>query len=50
VERDIVWTVQTMMNKLIDQYNSPLKVHNDFSILPKQRADLVVLGKDLKIE
>ncbi|GLB59186.1 hypothetical protein [Cytobacillus sp. NCCP-133] len=50
VERDIVLTVQTMMNKLIDQYNCPLQVHNDFSILPKQRADLVVLGEDMQIE
>lgn len=50
VERDIVWTLQTKINILIKEYNSPFIIHNDYTILPRQRADLVFLHESGQIE
>jgi len=45
-ERDLVWTVQTRLRKVIGQRGLPYEVFNDFPLLPGSRrgrsADLVI--------
>jgi hypothetical protein len=46
VERDVVWTIQTRMNKIIREKGLPFKVFNDFRMLRgdqrRRFADLVI--------
>jgi hypothetical protein len=46
VERDLVWTVQTHLRKLIDERHLPYQVFNDYPMLPGTHrslsADLVI--------
>jgi len=40
VERDIVWTVQTHITKLIEEQSLPYRVFNEYPILPGKRRSL----------
>ncbi len=40
VERDIVWTVQTHIAKMIEEWRLPYKVFNDYPMLPANRRSL----------
>ncbi|MYC07487.1 MAG: hypothetical protein F4X57_10005 [Chloroflexi bacterium] len=46
-ERDIVWTVQTHLNSEITRHNMPHRVFNDYTLLQKRRADLVILNNNI---
>lgn len=54
VERDIVWTIQCHILQEIAETGLPLRVFNDYGILPGSRrslsADLVLSGENSKIE
>lgn len=43
-ERDIVWTVQKQMMEAIDETRLPYCVLNDYTILGRVRADLVIIS------
>jgi|Deesub1362A_J573_1020465.scaffolds.fasta_scaffold21078_1 hypothetical protein len=49
VERDLVWTLQTRLNGLIQEKGLPYRVCNDYGILPGKRralsADIVILDE-----
>jgi hypothetical protein len=53
VERDLVWTAQTRLRKLISERPLPFEVFNDYPLLPGTRrargTDLVIRnpGKEL---
>ena len=42
-ERDIVWTVQTYISKVIAEQGLPLRIFNDHRMLPGKRADLAIV-------
>jgi hypothetical protein len=50
VERDVVWTLQTWLRREIDESGSPLRLFNDYPILPGKRrglsTDLAILDGD----
>jgi len=49
-ERDVVWTIQTHLIKVIEKGKLPHKVMNDYPILRSKRrslcADIAILGQD----
>ena len=45
-ERDIVWTVQTQLNKRIGELSLPYQVFNDYTMKPRVRVDLAILNGD----
>jgi hypothetical protein len=49
-ERDIVWTIQTNLIEQVAKQRLPLKVYNDFPIIPGKRrsltADIVITNAD----
>ena len=45
-ERDIVWTVQTQLNKRIEELNLPYQVFNDYAMGKRVRGDLAILNGD----
>ena len=45
-ERDIVWTVQTQLNKRIEELNLPYRVFNDYAMGKRVRVDLAILNGD----
>lgn len=49
-ERDIVWTVQTHIIKLIEQQNLTCRIFHNFPVLPGKTADLAILRQDNSIE
>lgn len=49
-ERDIVWTVQTHIIKLIEQQELAYRMFHNFPILPGKTADLGILRQDNHIE
>ena len=46
-ERDIVWTVQTQLNKKIEELNLPYQVFNDYTIESRVRVDLAILNSGI---
>ncbi len=54
VERDVVWTVQMHLVKKIKELNLPLRVYNDYPMLPGSRrarsADLVIVNQADEVE
>jgi len=49
-ERDIVWTVQTHIIKLIEKHNLAYRIFHNFRILPRKTTDLAILRQDNSIE
>ena len=45
-ERDIVWTVQTQLNKKIAELNLPYRVFNDYRMQSRAWVDLAILNGD----
>ena len=45
-ERDIVWTVQTRLNREIEKRGLPYRVFNDYTMEPRVRVDLAILNDD----
>ena len=43
-ERDIVWTVQTQLNKKIEELNLPYQVFNDYRMKSRAWVDLAILN------
>lgn len=39
-ERDIVWTLQMQLKQLVDMHQLPLKVYDDYPILPGNRRSI----------
>jgi len=52
-ERDVVWTVQERLRRDIEERGLPLRVFNDYGVLPGKRrsfsADLAVLDEHEKV-
>lgn len=46
-ERDIVWTVQTQLNKRIEELSLPYQVFNDYTMKPRVRVDLAILNRGI---
>jgi hypothetical protein len=49
-ERDIVWTVQTHIIKLIEKRDLAYRIFHNFPILPGKTADLAIVRQDNSIE
>jgi hypothetical protein len=53
VERDLVWTVQSRLRKIIGDRGLPYAVFNDYPMLPGRRralsADLVIRDPDMSV-
>ena len=49
-ERDIVWTVQTHIIKLIEQQELAYRVFHNFPVVPGKTADLGILRQDNHVE
>lgn len=41
-ERDVVWTVQTRLNREIEKRGLPYRVFNDYRVAPRRLVDLVI--------
>ncbi|MCL6597619.1 MAG: hypothetical protein K6T81_02620 [Alicyclobacillus macrosporangiidus] len=46
VERDIVWTLQTYIMKIIEKLELPFVLYNDHQLIPGKRADLAILDDE----
>jgi len=49
-ERDIVWTVQTHIIKLIEKQNLTYRIFHNFPVIPGKTTDLAILRQDNSIE
>jgi hypothetical protein len=49
-ERDMVWTVQTHIIKLIEKQNLAYRIFHNFPVLPGKTTDLAILRQDNSIE
>ena len=49
-ERDIVWTVQTHIIRLIEKQNLAYRIFHNFPVLPGKTTDLAILRPDNSIE
>ncbi len=50
VERDVVWTIQTHIIKLIEKQNLAYRVFHNFPVLSRRTSDLAILSRDNSIE
>lgn len=49
-ERDIVWTVQTHIIKLIEKQNLAHCIFHNFPVIPRKTTDLAILRQDNSVE
>jgi len=49
-ERDIVWTIQVHIIKLIKKHNLACRIFHNFPVLPGKTTDLAILRQDNSIE
>ena len=49
-ERDVVWTVQMEIGRVIRAEGLPYHVFNDYRVAPRVRADLVITDPNARIE
>ena len=49
-ERDVVWTVQNHIIKLIEKQNLTYRIFHNFPVIPGKTTDLAILRQDNSIE